>query len=162
MTVLRPALPLLVATLLAATHAAALDLTGTWESAKGLRCKIRSSADSGFSEGDGNLSTLLITQAGENLYVLVNPGDGAYENQFKGIALTHPSKPEKGYAVASPCAIDGKYYAGTLFLPKAAADAERGKLSVVFHGTRFSTVAECKGVYERASAADPGVPAACP
>jgi hypothetical protein len=145
-----------------AAPGAALDLTGTWESAKGLRCKIRSSANSGFSEGDGNLSTLQITQVGEDLYILVNPGDGAYENKFKGISLTHPVKSEKGYAVVSPCTIDGKHYAGTLFVPRAKADTERGMLSVVFHGTRFSTVAECKGRYERTSAVDPMVTATCP
>jgi hypothetical protein len=155
-------LPLLAASLLAAAPAVALDLTGTWESAKGLRCKLRSNADPGFTQSESNLSTLLVTQVGEVLYVLVNPGDGAYETKFKGVALTHPSKAEKGYAVASPCSIDGKYYAGTLFVPKAAADAEKGKLSLVFHGTRFETVAECKGSYERSSAADPGVPATCP
>lgn len=160
----RSALPLLAAALagLLGAPAAALDLTGTWELTRPLRCKIRSNADAGFSETDGNLGTLLVTQVGDVLYVEVNPGSSGYENKFKGISLTHPGKPEKGYAVASPCTIDGVYYAGTLLIPKATANAEQGKLSIVYHGTRFTTVAECKGRYERTSAVDPAVTQTCP
>jgi hypothetical protein len=156
-------LSLLAAALVAlAPPAGALDLTGTWELTRPMRCKIRSEANQGFSESDGNLGTLLVTQVGDVLWISVNPGSSGYENKFRGISLTHPGNPEKGYAVASTCTLDGVYYAGTLFVPKAGADAEKGKLSVLYRGTRFSTVAECKGSYERTSAVDPGVTQTCP
>jgi hypothetical protein len=156
--------PLAAASLAAllAAPAAALDLTGTWEITKPLRCKIRSDANASFSETDGNLGTLYVTQVGDVLYVEVHPGSSGYENKFKGISLTHPKRAERGYAVASPCNVDGVYYAGTLLIPKASADPEQGKLSLVYHGTRFSTVAECKGRYERTSAVDPAVTQTCP
>lgn len=158
----RTTFALLLLASLAAAPARGLDLTGTWEAPKGLRCKIRSDANSGFTEADGNLSVLEITQVGDDLYVRVNPGDGAYENKFRGVAATHPKDASRGYAVASACTIAGKYYAGSLFVPKARADAGDGSLSLVFHGSRFSTVAECKGKYVRASAADPNLTQTCP
>lgn len=146
---------------LAAPPAAALDLTGTWQATKELRCKLRT-PNAIFSEPEANLATLEITQTGETLYILVNEGGGAYENKYQGLSLTHPKKSEKGYATASACSIGGKYFAGTFFVRKARADAERGKLWVSYYGTNFSTVAECKGRYERVSSADPMVPATCP
>jgi hypothetical protein len=143
--------------------AAAIDLTGTWVAEKGLKCRIRSNANAGFKESDGNIATLAITQVGDEMFVLVNEGDAGYEQKFRGPSLTHPGNPEKGYAVATACTVDGKYYAGTLLVRKSAADAEKGKLSVVYYGTRFSgTVAECKGTYERTSDVDPAVTATCP
>jgi hypothetical protein len=141
---------------------AAIDLTGTWVAPKGLRCKIRSGSNPGFKESDGNVSTLLVTHTGEDLYVSVNPGGGAYENKFRGSAFTHPSRVSKGYGVATACTVEGKYYAGSLLVPKAQADADAGKLTVVFHGRRFSTMAECRGSYERTSAVDPTVVQSCP
>jgi hypothetical protein len=158
-----PRLLLMAAALVAlATPASALDLTGTWELTRPMRCKVRSNANPGFPEFDGNLGTLLVTQVGGVLWIEVNPGSSGYENKFKGISLTHPGNAEKGYAVASTCTLDGVYYAGTLFVPKASADAEKGKLSVFYRGIRFTTVAECKGTYERTSAVDPVVTQTCP
>lgn len=153
---------LLAAAVLASSPAAALNLTGTWEAPKGVRCKIRSSANTGFTEADSNLVALEITHFGDELYVRINQGGGAYENKFVGIAPTSPQDPAKGYAVVSACTLAGKYYAGSFFVAKARADAGGGSLSLVFHGVRFSTVAECKGKFVRTSSADPVVPGGCP
>jgi hypothetical protein len=157
----RPLLFVLAAGLLAAP-AGSLDLTGTWSAPKGVRCKVRSGADAGFKETDTHLSELLVSHVGSSLYVWMSPGDGAYENKFKGYAFTHPKQSSKGYGAASACSVDGKYYAGSLFIPNAQADADKGKLSLVFHGTRLSFMAECKGRFERTSAVDPLVPQSCP
>ena len=153
---------LLAAAVLASAPAAALTLTGTWEAPKGVRCKIRSSANTGFTEADSNLGVLEITHFGDELYVRINPGGGAYENKFVGIAPTSPKDPAKGYAAVSACTIAGKYYAGSLFVAKARADGGAGSLSLVFHGIRFNSVAECKGKFVRTSVADPVVPGGCP
>jgi hypothetical protein len=153
----------LAAALAAAAPAAAIDLTGTWyPDGDVLRCKIRSGANAGFLEKDGNLSPIRVRQVADELWIEINPGSKGYENKFLGVAFAHPQSDTKGYAVVSACTVPEKFYAGTMLISKARTDGELGSFVLEYTGTRLGTIATCKGRYTRASAADPGITLTCP
>ena len=146
-----------------AAQASAIDLTGTWN-AQGdtIRCKVQSGNDTGFPQVDPNLVELQIVHVGDELWISVNPGGGGYENKYLGVAFTSPKAEDKGYGVASACTIPGKYYAGAIHIVKAKADAESGKLTLRYTGTRLGALATCTGRFERTSAAEPVIALTCP
>lgn len=148
---------------LAAPAARGIDLTGTWTARK-VTCTVRSEADTGFREADSNLVTILLKQTGTDLWIEINPGpDAGYENKLKGSALTSPKSDGQGYAVATACTIDGKYYSGSMLITKAKRTGQEGSFSLLFQGRKFSnTVVTCKGRYELVDTASPSFATTCP
>jgi hypothetical protein len=152
----------LAAALLVAGPAAAIDLTGTWQlKTETLKCRISGPVQI-FTEHDANWAELAIRDEGDELWIAVHPGGDGYENKYFGLVFTHPKSDAKGYGVATACTLPGKYYAGTIRIPKAKADAEGGTLTFEYTGTRFTTIATCKGQFERTSAAAPAITLTCP
>jgi hypothetical protein len=159
---LKPATALALALALAAP-ASAIDLTGTWSAVgESIRCKVQSGNDTGFPQADVNLLELSIVHAGDDLWIQVNEGGAEYENKYLGVAFTSPQAETKGYGVATACTVPGKWYAGTMHVVKAKADAGSGKLTLRYTGTRLGALATCTGRYERSSAAAPAVALTCP
>ena len=160
---IRRFVPVLAAAISVAAPAAAIDLTGTWyPDGDVLRCKIRSAANAGFLEKDGNLSPIRVRQVADDLWIEINPGSAGYENKFFGVAFAHPQSDAKGYAVVTACTLPGKFYAGSMLISKAKTDGELGSFVLEYTGTRLGTIATCKGRYTRASADDPGITLTCP
>jgi hypothetical protein len=146
-----------------AAPASAIDLTGTWAASGGtIRCKIQSQNDTGFVEKDGNLVELAIVQEGSELWIVDLGNSPEYENKFLGVMFTSPKSETKGYGVATACTVAGKFYAGAIHIAKATADAESGKLTLRYTGTRLGALAVCTGRFERTSAAEPVIALTCP
>jgi hypothetical protein len=146
-----------------AAPASAIDLTGTWEARGGtIRCKVQSANSTGFPQVDPNLVILEIVQDGDVLWIEREANDAGYENKYLGVVFTSPKSETKGYGVATACTIPGKYYAGTIQVVKAKADAGSGALTLRYTGTRLGTAATCSGRFERTSAAQPAITLTCP